>query len=135
MTRRVKDSYLLVSSVEVGTTNFNSLTLSFFFLTTVHNISEPPRVTILIFSLLTVLGNFTLVNHTHLEHDLTRDSRFSSINVTNEYESARLFSHIDRNERALIDLDIFLLDHSGRNLLLDRLSLGVSNLSFALSFF
>jgi len=135
MAWRVEDSYLLAVGVEVGTTNFDSLALSLFFLAIVHDIGEPPRVTTLVFGFLAVFCDFTLINHAHLKHNLTGDGRLTSINVTNENESARLLFHVDTDEGALINLNLFLFDHFGRNLLLDLLTLSFSsNLSFSFGF-
>lgn len=85
VTRSVEYSALLGLCVEEGATHFNGFTLGLLFVRVVHHVSEPPRVTAQLLGLYLVLFNRLLINDTHLQHKVTANSGFSSINMPDEY--------------------------------------------------
>lgn len=69
----IKDSELLLFSVEGSTANFDSLALSLLLLTNIHAVSEPPRVTTLVLGVFLVLFDHALVHAARQVHHLTTD--------------------------------------------------------------
>jgi len=69
----IEDGELLSWRVELSSTDFDGLSLLFLLLRVVHDVGEPPGITILLLGFGLELGDFSLVNNTHLVDDLTRN--------------------------------------------------------------
>ena len=84
VTRGIEQSELFRFGLKIGTTNFNSLTFGLLFITGVHDIGEPPWITTLLLGLLLEPFNRALVDHTHLNHEISTNCWLACVAVTNE---------------------------------------------------
>lgn len=116
MTWSVKNSELLLVSVEGGSSNLNCFALGLFLLANVHAVGEPPRVTAFVLGVTLVLLDHALVDATHEVHDLTGNGGLARINVANENQGAGLASLVDLDDLFLVDLDVDVLDVLGLDL-------------------
>jgi hypothetical protein len=70
----IKDSDLFSFSVEKGSAHFSSFTLCFLVINIVHDIGQPPRITVLFFSFKFILLDGSLVDNAHVEHEVSANS-------------------------------------------------------------
>jgi hypothetical protein len=113
----IEQGELLCLSVKCGSSDFNSLALSLFLVRGIHDVSEPPGVTTLVFCLLLELFDDTAVNHAEVGHQSAADSGFSGVDVADKDQRAWLSGGVNLNDVVLVDGNFDVLDSFSLGLL------------------
>jgi hypothetical protein len=120
----VEESIFLILGIELCSSDLNSLTLGFFVIAHIHDVSEPPRISTLGFGFFLELLDSSLIDDSHFVHDLTTDGGLTSINVTDEDERSWITCGINFCETIWIHVD-FNIFELGKPFLLFFFSFGL----------
>ena len=94
----IENGVFLGRGIELSSSNLNGFSLLSFLVTSVHYVSQPPGISSGLYGFLLIFINSSLINDSIEIHQITTNSRFTSINVTDEDHGAWLSNRINFNQ-------------------------------------